>query len=112
MSSTLAAAVAIRQDAAGRACHVVANYFTQVAWYGRCPSARFSPSDAVAHGELSYVVDDPSAPWRPDFHELPGRPQMILDLPGVIRVARLDPAEAVAPTGGAGQVLAPPASVP
>ena len=104
MTSTLAAAAAIRQDAAGRACHVVANYFTQVAWYGHCPSARYSPSDAIAHGELSYVVDDPGAPWRPDFQELPGQPRMILDVPGVIRVARLDP---VAPAPS--QVLVPPA---
>jgi hypothetical protein len=108
MTSTLAAAAAIRQDAAGRACHVVANYFTQVAWYGHCPSARYSPSDAIAHGELSYVVDDPGAPWRPDFQELPGQPRMILDVPGVIRVARLDPAGAAA-APAASKVLVPPA---
>lgn len=90
--NTLEAAVAIRADAGGVACHVAGVPYAQLEWYGGCSSRVFSLPDALARREPVYVVSATGA----EFAQLPGRHRAVLDIPGVVHVVRLD-AESAGP---------------
>ena len=97
MRGTLIAAPAIRSDAAGAPCTVIGYHYTQLEWYSGCraPLVMSAESVAAAHaaGKRVYVVRDYMPTWapapQPVIAELPGVPQMIVAVPGVVEVARV-----------------------
>jgi hypothetical protein len=84
LDDTLAAAAAIRADAAGAPCQVAGNAFTQLEWYSGCRSSHW-PWPALGR-ERIYVVYAPSdGPG-----ETHGTPRQLLARPDLI-VTRYDP---------------------
>jgi 4-amino-4-deoxy-L-arabinose transferase-like glycosyltransferase len=90
--AALEAAAAIRADAGGVPCHVEGVPYAQLEWYGGCSSRVYSFPDALARREPVYVV----SPTGAEFAHLPGRRRVVLDIPGVVLVLRLD-AESAGP---------------
>ncbi|MEJ7600829.1 MAG: glycosyltransferase family 39 protein [Kofleriaceae bacterium] len=95
VATTLAAARAIRLDAAGIHCRVMGAHNTQLEHYTGCWGNLEAelPATITADARI-YLVDDRakhwSAQWRPDLAAMPGRPRPILELPDVT-VYVLDP---------------------
>jgi 4-amino-4-deoxy-L-arabinose transferase-like glycosyltransferase len=84
--ATLAAAAAIRADAAGVACYVSGDWYNQLEWYSGCSSKEFSMPEALARREPVYVVSATGA----EFAGLPGRHRAVFDIAGAVHVLRLD----------------------
>lgn len=64
---TVMVADLLRQDAAGRPCHVLARHRTQLMWYGGCRSEIVVLADAIAAGRPVYVVWEPFSDPQPDL---------------------------------------------
>jgi hypothetical protein len=80
MEPTLAAAAAIRRDAAGRPCNVVGRHNTQLEWYSGC-RAGFGPAG------WTYVVrDDTGGANQPDLAAMPGTPVLHTPRVDVVRI--------------------------
>jgi hypothetical protein len=100
MRGTLAAAAAIRADAAGARCMVLGNHYTQLEWYSGCRAPLvISPQStelaaAQRRGDRVYIVRDHGAAVgkepQPVFASFAGTPTLILERPNVVEVARLD----------------------
>lgn len=81
---TRAAAAAMRRDAGGARCHVMADEFTIIEWYSGCRSSSW-PWEDLERGDVVYVVRIPAtAPG-----EGRGRARPILERPDVA-VTRFD----------------------
>jgi hypothetical protein len=83
-AAPLAAAEAIRRDAAGARCHVIADEFPLLEWYSGCRSSHW-PWSALELGEPIYVVRIPASAQGPSR----GTPRTILERPEV-GVTRFD----------------------
>jgi hypothetical protein len=89
-AATLAAAEAIRTDAAGRRCTFLGRHDTQLEWYSGCRTA--AAEAYPPPGLWLYVVRDRSPGWQPQLAGGPGRHTAILDVPELVRVERVEPA--------------------
>jgi hypothetical protein len=83
-AGTLAAAAAIRADAAGAPCAVQGDAYPQLEWYSGCASTDL-PDAPLARGEPVYAVDRPGAARAPTA----GRGRVLLARPDLI-VTRYD----------------------
>jgi 4-amino-4-deoxy-L-arabinose transferase-like glycosyltransferase len=98
MQGTLAAAAAIRADAAGAPCTVIGNHYTQLEWYSGCRAPLvMSPQSvetAQLRGDRVYIVRDYGPAVgnqpQPELSAFPGGPTSILARPKVVDVARVD----------------------
>jgi 4-amino-4-deoxy-L-arabinose transferase-like glycosyltransferase len=95
-ADTLAAAAAIRTDAAGAACQVFGRHDQQLAWYSGCDWPIVFDPAAIPHVRVYAVRDTRADPGELDLDSLPGHHAPVLDDP-LVRVIRLDPA----PSGAA-----------
>lgn len=96
MRGTLAAAKAIRADAAGAPCTVIGYHSTQLEWYSGCSTRlALDPGEAHRRDERVYLVRDHTPTWapmrQPVFSEFLGSVRVLAVEPFVVEVARLDP---------------------
>ena len=82
----LVASAAVRRDAGGAACQVVARHSSQVVWYSGC----LPFVEGALNGRLVYVVRDGVGVDQPGLTGLPGHPRTLLD-DGGVEVVRLEP---------------------
>lgn len=80
----MVAAAAIRSDARGGSCQLIAVRSAQIEWYGGCTSLESSLPEALARGEVVYIVNPDGADLMPERHH------PVFDAPGV-HVVRIDP---------------------
>jgi hypothetical protein len=90
MASSLAAITAIRDDARGAPCIVLARHSTQLEWYSGCVAVA-TASRRDIESQRVYVVVEPRGAHQPVADGLPGRLHAILDQAVVVRVVRVDP---------------------
>jgi hypothetical protein len=81
----LAAAAMIQLDARGTVCRLSGDRFSQLEWYTGC-SCIVPLAEAFARGVPTYVVSDTAE----RFTGMPGRHRILLDVPGLVHVGRLD----------------------
>lgn len=89
MRGTLAAVTAIRDDAGGAPCEVIARHSTQLQWYTGCAAVHRADLETLSRRRV-YLVREPSVPLQPELAGRPGVPRAILDRPEAI-VTRYDP---------------------
>lgn len=91
MGPTYAAIAAVRADAAGAPCQVIARRTTLMQWYTGCVAVYEAQPDVLAR-ERVYHVLEPGGEYQPAPVEgRPGVPRVILEQPGKLIVTRLDP---------------------
>ena len=95
MAGTLAAVAAIRADARGAPCEVIARHTTQLQWYTGCVAVYTADLETLARRRV-YLVREPRGPHQPELAGRPGVPRTILDDPDVT-VTRYDPPPPAAP---------------
>jgi 4-amino-4-deoxy-L-arabinose transferase-like glycosyltransferase len=88
-AGTYAAIAAIRADARGAPCEVMARRSTQLQWYTGCIAVYYPTAETLAHKRV-YLVYEPGAPHQPEREDRPGVPRVILEHPKAI-VTRFDP---------------------
>jgi len=86
LATTLRASEAIRRDARGQRCSVVGPNSTQLGWYSRCTIEPEVFPDAVARGEIVYVV---RLAGEPDGFEPVARSTVVATDP-TMRVIRIN----------------------
>lgn len=97
MRGTLTAAQAIRADAKGAPCTVIGAHFAQLEWYSGCHAPLVMDAhwvgDALARGDMVYVVRDYVSMWRPapqpNVYELPGDKHVLLVRPLEVEVVKI-----------------------
>jgi len=89
MAGTLAAVAAIRDDARGAPCEVIARHTTQLQWYTGCVAVYAAELETLARRRV-YLVHEPGRPDQPEPAGRPGVPRAILARPEVT-VTRYDP---------------------
>jgi hypothetical protein len=89
MAGTLAAVAAIRDDARGAPCEVIARHTTQLQWYTGCVAVYAADLETLGSRRV-YLVHEPGLPDQPDLAGRPGVPRAILARPEVT-VTRYDP---------------------
>jgi hypothetical protein len=89
-AGTSAAIAAIRADARGAPCEVMARRSTQLQWYTGCTAVYYPTAETLAKKRV-YLVHEPGSPHQPEREGRPGVPRVILEHPKAI-VTRYDPA--------------------
>jgi hypothetical protein len=90
MAGSLEAITAIRGDARGASCSVLARHSTQLEWYSGCVAVA-TASRRDIESQRVYVVTEPRGACQPVADGLPGRPHAILDQTVGVGVVRVDP---------------------
>jgi hypothetical protein len=88
-ATTLAASEAIKRDAAGAACQVVARHTTQVEWYSGCVAIGWPTAEALRDHKV-YVVVEPHGDGQPVLWGLPGTHLVTVLADPEVSVTRVD----------------------
>lgn len=89
----IVAARAIRNDAGGTACTVVAHRSAQISWYSGCRQEQYVPTTSIAEGARVYGVRERRGRTDAEVSEAPVARCLVLAVPSVVEVLRLAPAD-------------------